>query len=61
MTGYTSVESDIDVIILKKSGAADNQNNQTITCGDQIATIFKPASWYLLHHHDSFQWGSSEV
>ena len=46
---FRGVNSDIDVIILRASGAANLQNSQTIACGDTSASIAsQPAGTYYV-------------
>ncbi len=37
ITAYPGVNSDIDVVILKRTGAANSQNTQVVACGDMSA------------------------
>jgi hypothetical protein len=49
IVGFSGVNSDIDVIILKKSGAALTQNGQVVACGDVTATASsQPAGTYFI-------------
>jgi hypothetical protein len=49
IVAFTGVSSDVDVVILKKSGAANNQNSQTIACGDASASAAnQPAGTYYV-------------
>ena len=49
IVAYPGVNSDIDVIILKKSGAAINQNSQVVACGDTSAVASsQPAGTYFV-------------
>lgn len=49
ISGFTGVGSDIDVIILKKSGAVSSLNTQVVACGDATATASaQPAGTYYV-------------
>jgi hypothetical protein len=49
IVGFSGVNSDIDVIILKKSGAANSQNTKVVACGDTSATASgQPAGTYYV-------------
>jgi hypothetical protein len=45
--GFPGVNSNVDVFILKKSGAANSQNTQVVGCGDTSAVASsQPAGVY---------------
>lgn len=49
IVGFPGANSDIDVIILKKTGGANLQNSKMIACGDTVATASnQPAGQYLI-------------
>jgi hypothetical protein len=49
IAGYPGVASDVDVILLRKSGAANSQNAQVVTCGDSSFSIAsRPAGTYYV-------------
>jgi Bacterial pre-peptidase C-terminal domain len=46
---FTGVNSDVDVIILKKSGSANSQNTQVVGCGETTAVASnQPAGTYYI-------------
>ena len=49
IVGFPGVNSDIDVIILKRSGPALDQNNKVVACGDTTAAASgQPAGTYYI-------------
>lgn len=47
--GFTGVSSNLDVIVLKKSGAANSQNTKVVGCGDTTAVASsQPAGTYYV-------------
>jgi len=49
IVGFTGVNNDVDVIILKKSGAANSQNTQVVACGETTAIASgQPAGTYYV-------------
>ncbi|CAN5370321.1 hypothetical protein BH23CHL1_BH23CHL1_19310 [soil metagenome] len=49
IVGFPGTGSDLDVIILKKTGGANVQNGKMIACGDTVASISnQPAGTYLI-------------
>jgi hypothetical protein len=49
IAGFSGVNSDVDVIILKKSGSANSQNTQVVGCGETTAIASnQPAGTYYI-------------
>jgi hypothetical protein len=49
IVGFPGVNNDVDVIILKKSGAANSQNTQVVACGETTAIASgQPAGTYYV-------------